>query len=49
MAEFDAAAVPSLAAIAAAESLLGIRYTAAERELMGNRGRSPGNQAGVAA
>ncbi len=34
MAEFDAAAVPSFATIAAAESLLGIRYTAAERELM---------------
>jgi len=34
MAEFDAAAVPSLTAIAAAESLLGIRYTDAERELM---------------
>ena len=33
MAEFDAEAVPS-AAIAAAESLLGVRYTEAERELM---------------
>ena len=34
MAEFDATAVPSAATIAAAESLLGIRYTDAERELM---------------
>ena len=34
MADFDAAAVPSTAAIAAAESLLGVRYTEAERELM---------------
>ncbi len=34
MADFDAAAVPSTATIAAAESLLGVRYTEAERALM---------------
>jgi len=34
MVEFDPAAVPSSATIAAAESLLGVSYTDAERELM---------------
>ncbi len=34
MAESDATAAPSAAAIAAAEGLLGVRYTDAERELM---------------
>ena len=34
MADFDATAVPSTATIAAAESVLGVRYTDAERKLM---------------
>ena len=34
MTDFDAAAVPSTATIAAAENLLGVRYTEAERALM---------------